>query len=735
MDLSKLNNEQQKAVTTTDGPVLVIAGAGTGKTSVLTHRITYLLESLSADPSRILALTFTNKAAEEMKTRINKMIKTVNLPWIRTYHSTCLKILKEDIDKLGWNNNFSIIDEEDQLSLVKSIIKNHELKLKTNHKKIVRCIGEIKLNDLNTSGLSFNDIAKHLELLDETEAKSVMSIFDTYNKQLKLSNQLDFSDLINFVNILFKKNEEVRKKWEKKFDYILIDEFQDTSYKQFEIIKAIVGVNNNIFAVGDPNQTIYTWRGAYPEIFDDFYRQFKNTQIIKLAHNYRSPQDILKAANQLIVNNENNFKNELIPIITSKAKVKIFKADYIEQEANFVCSTINKLVKNNQFSYQQILILYRANYCTRSLEEKLVSHQIPYVIFGSINFYQRKEIKDLLSYLKLLYKPDDLAAMRIINVPHRAIGINTIDKINKWATENNITFVDALNRLEDEPSINKATKTKIYTFLQQIKTLKQTIEQKGWEHAISSIVEHFKYIDWLKQNEIDVEDRIQNIDELTKAMLNYKLENPNSTPIDFINEVNLYTSAEKTKLSSKPCVYLMTVHMAKGKEHDVVFIYNFNEGVIPSPNATIDQTGIEEERRIAYVAMTRAKKELYITCTKNNMFGYSKFFQRISPSRFLNEIHTYEEVYQNVSSTSNKDLDWYDSKQDNINSLQPQPIDLSKIYTNNYQYKIGDVVVHTTFGSGVVVNVQDDTIDVIFKPPYRKKTLSAKHNALKRVIS
>lgn len=733
MDLSKLNKNQKEAVTTTQGPVLVIAGAGTGKTSVLTHRIAYLISELGVDPNRILAFTFTNKAADEMRDRINKMIPHSNAQWIRTYHATCVKILKEDIDKLemGWDTSFVIIDEDDQISLVKQIIKDLNIQSKVQAKKFAKIIGSIKLDDISFDDHSYFDLARMWEIPDEMDVQAAKTIYETYQKRLKAADQLDFSDLINFVHLLFSKREDVRLKWQQHFDYILVDEFQDTNLKQFDIIKFLVGEEKNVFAVGDPNQTIYTWRGAYPEVFDDYVEHFKVTKIINLFLNYRSTQNILTAANNLINHNRTNFKNELKPMNPYISHVNVYIGDYLDDEANFICSTINSFKKQGK-KYSDMLILYRANYCSKSIEERLLNSQIPYIIFGSVNFYARKEIKDLLSYLKMIYKPDDISAMRIINVPRRAIGIDSVNNISAWATKQNISFVNALYQIEEVDTISDSTKSKVKGFLSDIDHLKKLIDQNGIASAIPTLVNELKYIEYLETTETEVEDRRENIDELSRAILDFLQKNPRGTIIDYINEINLYTSAEKTRIDNTNGVHLMTVHMAKGKEYDTVFIYDFNEGVIPSPNAIIDQGGLEEERRIAYVAMTRAINNLVITCTRDTSFGRGHY-RNYAPSRFLKEIKNYQMAYRNARKISDRDLEWYDSK------IEKQPfapeIDLSKVYTNTEKFKVGDVIVHTVFGSGVITKVDGSMIDVIFKKPYGKKTIVASHNAIKRVVS
>ncbi len=732
MDLSGLNKNQLEAVTSTQGPTLVIAGAGTGKTTVLTKRIAYLISEMGIDPNRILAFTFTNKAAEEMRERINKIIPHSNAKWIKTYHSTCLSILKEDIDKLGWQKSFSIIDDDDQETLVKTIIKDNKLNTKVKAKKFVSIIGEIKLDDIDFSEHSVYELVRLFEVPDQYDVEAAKIIFDIYQKRLKAGNQLDFSDLINMVHKLFKEHEDVRLKWRDRFDYLLIDEFQDTNLKQFEIIKFLANEQNNVFAVGDPNQTIYTWRGAYPEIFDDYFGYFKGTKVIKLDLNYRSTADILKAANNLITNNRNNFENTLVPMNSIESEVNVYVGSYRDDEANFICRTINSFVKKYGKSYDQILILYRANYCSKLIEEKLMVNQIPYIVFGSVNFYQRKEIKDLVSYLKMIFAPDDIAAMRIINVPRRAIGIDTVNNVSAWAFKNNMTFVSALYQIEEVDTISDGAKNKIRHFVEFINDLKKKVEEAGFRKAIPTLLEELKYIQYLEETETEVEDRKDNIEELNRAINEFVDKNPNGTIIDYLNEISLYTSAEKTRRIDTPSVHLMTVHMAKGKEYDTVFIFNFNEGVIPSPNAIVDQHGLEEERRIAYVAMTRAVNNLVITCTDDHSWSYSRY-RSFAPSRFLKEIKHYKDAIRQTTSVSDKDMEWYDS------SVQVEPfepkIDLDKVYTNTYKFKVGDVVVHTTFGSGVVVAINGDLLDIVFKRPYGKKTIVGTHNALKRVVS
>ena len=730
VDLSRLNKSQHEAVVLTEGPVLVIAGAGTGKTSVLTTRIAYIIGELGVDPNKILAFTFTNKAAEEMNLRVAKMLNGVTVSWIGTYHSTCLRILKHDIKHLGWENNFSVVDEDDKNLIIKNIIKENQIILnQITIKKIVQIVSLIKSNDIKINENNISELMELFEIKDIRTCHDISFIYKAYNKWLKKINSLDFDDLINFTYQLLKDFIEVRQKWQNKFEYILIDEFQDTNFKQFEIINFLVNSSRNVFAVGDPNQTIYTWRGAYPEIIEDFVQAYDVKTIVKLYENYRSTEKILNAANNLIIKNKQKYRNDLIPHNNNDYDVNAYIGEYREDEASYIAKEIKRLYEVEKIDYSKITILYRANYVSRLIEEQLISQQIPYIIYGSVQFYQRKEIKDLISYIKAIFQPDDVSLIRIINTPKRKIGDDTVNTILKWANDNKTTFKDAIRRVNEINSLNQMIKIRISNFVGFLDALTLEVNQVNFSETVDLIIQKVNYIEYLKTTEVNVATRFENINELKESISNYCQKNIDPNPIDFLNKISLYSSFDSTKEPQNSNVKLMTVHMAKGLEFDTVFIYCFNEGVFPS-NKSLKENEIQEERRIAYVAITRAINRLYITSTKD-MQLQTYPFNSFCPSRFLDEIHwkNLNKVNKEIKSLNSKDLEWYNSK-------KPKTyFDEKKVFTNEEKFQVGDVIVHTIFGTGVISSAKGPILEVIFKAPYGKKSIVAKHNSIKRLVS
>lgn len=731
IDLSRLNKSQHESVLATEGPVLVIAGAGTGKTSVLTTRIAYIIDHLGVDQNRILAFTFTNKAAEEMNYRIGKMLQGINLSWIGTYHATCLRILKHDIKHLGWDTGFSIVDEDDKLLIIKNIVKENDLMLnKITIKKIVQIVSLIKSNDINVKDNNISNLMELFEIKDVRTCHDIVFIYNNYNKWLKKINSLDFDDLINLTHKLLKNFAEVRTKWQKKFDYILIDEFQDTNLKQFEIINFLVNPEQkNVFAVGDPNQTIYTWRGAYPEIIEDFVETYGVKNVFKLYENYRSTKKILVAANNLIIKNRQKYRNDLIPHNPNEYDVNVYIGEYRDDESSYVAKEIKRLHDVEKLDYSKMTILYRANYVSRAIEESLISNEIPYIIYGSVQFYQRKEIKDLISYIKTIYQPDDVSLIRIINTPRRKISDDTVNAILKWANEKSVSFIEALKRVNEISSLTELVKVRINNFMSFINELSNKVKQLEFSKVIDCIMDEIKYVEYLQATEVNVSTRLENINELKKSIDQFCQSNIEPNPIDFLNKISLYSSFDSTKENPFDNVKLMTVHMAKGLEFDTTFIYSFNEGIFPNERSIIEGN-LEEERRIAYVAITRAINRLYITATKDSESS-SYSYTNYQPSRFINEIHwnNLKQVKKEIKSLNNRDLGWFDSK-------KPKPFLQDKdIYTNTEKFHVGDIVVHTTFGSGVVIGLKDCMVDIMFKAPYGKKTILSTHFSLKRLVS
>ncbi|MDR0739880.1 MAG: UvrD-helicase domain-containing protein [Mycoplasmataceae bacterium] len=725
IDLSKLNHNQLKAVTTEVGPVLVIAGAGTGKTRVLTTRIAYLIEHENYDHNKILAITFTNKAASEMRNRIINMLGNINVSWIGTYHSICLRILKQDIDQLGRDKNFSIIDEQDQLDIIHDIYKEGEISIKDiKPKKALEIIENVKTENINLFNIKSMKELNELGIYKYDLISSFRYIVKQYENKLIQNNLLDFNDLLIFAHKLLKENSVIREKWQNKFDYILVDEFQDTNYLQFQLLNLLINPNKlNIFAVGDPDQTIYTWRGAYPNIFNDYLDNFKNTKIHVLDLNYRSTKNILRVANHLIDYNNQRIKKDLVTNNDEGDSVICYIGDTSQLEAHFITQQINDLVKTKKYNYNEIVILYRAKYLSRTIEQEFINNNIPYYIFGDIRFYQRREIKDLVSYLKILVKPkDDITLRRIINVPVRGIGQKTIDSIRNYGLQNNLSFYETLLKCANNQIEAEWNKKSVKEFVVLLEYLFTNSKNLSIVDTLRFIIKVTKYEDHLKSLD-QFEDRWENVNELIVATEEYQAKFPNNSLVDFLDEISLYTESDDHKVQSRNSVSLMTIHFAKGTEFKVVFIMGMNEDIFPSYRLQ-SQNDMEEERRIAYVAITRSMKKLFLTCN----LGFSPISSdKLTPSRFLKEIgkNNYQEMRSEMKTISEIDLDWYDSvasfnKEDNYRE-------------NNVEFKIGDVIVHTVFGSGVIIGIKSDTLEVAFKAPFGIKSIIKTHKSIKRL--
>ncbi len=717
LNLNELNVNQLKAVTVSNGPILVVAGAGTGKTKVLTTRIAYLIEHEHYKPSSILAITFTNKAANEMKYRINKLVGTKSLSWIGTYHSICLRILKEDIDKINRRNDFGVIDDEDQMSLIREIYRVNQITKNIcstiKFKKALQLIETIKFQKININDFNIGtNFLKQFQMYSIDEYKAIKIIFNEYQRKLLLNNLLDFNDLLIYAEQLLSKK-EVQVKWKNRFKYILVDEFQDTNETQFNILKMLIDpLHNNIFVVGDPDQSIYKWRGAYELIFKDFRETYPKAKLIILDTNYRSTKNILLGSNALIKNNYGRIEKSLITENNIGEKIQYFYADSQSNEGLFVAKKIIDLIKQG-YKYSDIGILYRSNYLSRFCEDYLMTNSIPYKIFGGIKFYQRKEIKDLLAYLKIMVGEDELSLKRIINVPTRGIGERTIQKIEEYSLKNDISFFECLILKENVDWNTKLTNN----FYEEIIKLRQTIKDLSPSKSLVKIIEKISYREYLKT--LDLEEKNENIDELINAITIFESEHENANIQSYLQEISLYTDTSEQKVTNDNSVSLMTVHVAKGSEYKIIFLIGFSNGIFP-PAKSFD---FQEERRIAYVGLTRAKELLFITCSD----GYSYSGGAMGPSMFLREIgdKNLNEIKQEFKTISNADLDWYNSKQ-------------SKNYENNYQinninFNIGDIISHTIFGSGVVIDVKGDILTIAFKAPYGVKSIIKTHKSLKRI--
>ena len=734
LSLQNLNDKQLEAVKTTEGPVLVVAGAGSGKTKVLATRIAYLIDGIGCPDRNILAITFTNLACREMKSRVFSILNRPCNAQILTYHGLCLRILREDISIYGMDKNFNIIDDEEQSEIIKQIYQDWRLRDEFGK----RCKIKMMLDFIRAIQSSCNCIErtfwdKNIDIPDQVndlikrhilhngDDKYIKSIYLEYIKRKFKGNLLDYNDLITGAYKLLKYNPEIAKKWQQRFQYILVDEFQDTDYFQFQILQMLINSQENVFCVGDPDQTIYEWRGAYAEIFNDFLARFQNTKQIILDKNYRSTQNILDVANSLIKHNEKRIDKTLIAHNANGEKPIYYEGDSKNEEGRFVVNTIKELVKKG-YAYKDIAILYRANFLSRFIEQALLYANIPYCIYGGVKFYQRKEIKDVLAYIRLIENPDDeLAIKRVINTPNRKIGDVTIDKIANYAFNKNISFAEALKTSSSSDPNVTWDKENVRSFVTLINSFKTLVKDLPLAEGVKKILEVIKYRDYLKTYDLNEETaRWQNIEELLTSITQYSLDDEHPSYSSFLQSISLYTDTTSDDFKNKDenTVSLMTIHFAKGTEYKVVFIVGMYEGTFPNNRCE----GNEEERRIAFVGFTRAKEHLYLCSSHGVSFNGSD-----EPSSFISEINpsSIEKKKSSLSSNSNADLSWFDSQ-------KPQRFDNQ--YNNfSIDFKVGDTIVHTVFGMGQIVEVDGDYIVVVFKKPYGKKTLNAHHKAIKRV--
>jgi len=709
MDLEKLNEQQKQAVISSAKQLRIIAGAGSGKTRVLTSRIVYLIEEKGFYPSHILAITFTNKAANEMKNRIESMLQEkASGVWISTIHSLCLRILREDITALNYPRNFTICDSDDQKQILKEAYKS--LNISKNEISYTTALSYISANKSEEI-----DPSQALKMTygDEYQMR-LAQIYDLYTKRLKQLYALDFDDLILWTIRLFEKDEDILFKWSNRFHHVLVDEFQDIDRQQYQLIKYLSKVHQNIYVVGDPDQTIYSWRGAKVDIIMNFNNDYPECETIILNRNYRSTNNILSAANSLITNNENRVEKDLYSSESDGQKVVHKTAFSDEGEAYFVLANINELVKNDE-KYNDCAILYRSNYLSRPFEKVLIENHIPYVIYGGIRFYERKEIKDMLSYLRLLVQGDDLAFVRIVNTPKRGIGDSTIDKLRACANENNLTMLETL--LEGKYS----GASKFTGFLNQVKRWQKNLQEEDIEQVFTHILDESGYRAMLeKDNE---SERIENIKALLDDIVSYQKNYPDSNLAEYLQMISLYTDKETSDNGNH--VFLMTVHAAKGLEFNNVFVVGLNEGIFPSVR-TIEESGkagLEEERRLAYVAFTRAKKRLYLS--DNTSFSYVSKGNKTA-SRFLSEI---DEEYLNDLSANNevkREVEEgfsYSSYTNDSNTYSENP------------FSKGDIVEHDKFGEGVVIDIDGLFVNVAFKYPHGSKKILSTHPAIHSKVS
>lgn len=718
-----LNAKQYEAMTTVDKHVRIIAGAGSGKTRVVTARIAYLIEKCHVSPQHILAITFTNKAAREMKERVEKMLPHLDSSVkISTIHSFCMRMLREDIYVLGYPRNFTVLDSDDARSILKDAYKQMHIDVKAySYASMLAYISG------NKTGFVSPQTALEMAKYDEKEQIRA-KVYEYYQKRLKEMYALDFDDLLLFAHRLLKDAENIRLKWQRKFRYIHVDEFQDVDALQYEIISLLCGENTYLCVVGDPDQTIYTWRGADVGIILRFDRDFKDAKTIILNENYRSTPTILNAANAVIAYNRNRIKKDLYTNNQDEGKIVYFNAVDELSQPTWVAAKIATLHRD-QVPYSQIAILYRSNYLSRSLEHALHDQRIPYRIYGGLRFYERMEIKDALSYLRLLLpkheddqheKWKDLAIKRIINVPKRGIGAKSLEKLETYAQEHDINMYEAL--LHDGIFSGKA-KSEIKRFCDIIVHYQQKVEDLALDHLLESLLEDVGYITMLEEDK-EIE-RIENIKELIEDIANYVEAHPEGTLEEYLQEISLYT--DKDEIDGQECVQLMSVHAAKGLEFDHVFVYELCEGVFPNKRSMDEsgKEGLEEERRLAYVAFTRARKKLYLSSSS----GYSYVMDGAKlPSRFIREIpeeylSDRRKQQTNVSSKTSQTT----ARMQNINT-QPE----AAPRRSSGKYNKGDKVVHSSFGEGVIIRIDKNIATIAFGAKFGIRKLMVNHPALSK---
>lgn len=751
--IERLNAKQKEAVLHTQGPLLIAAGAGSGKTRVLTHRIAYLIEQEAVNPWNILAITFTNKAANEMKTRIQNLVgPQAESIWVATFHAMCARILRRDGHLLGYQSNFSIIDSSEQQTLMKQIMKTLNLdSQRFNHKTFLAAIDE----------------AKNEALDPDTYAKTVVgyfgdiqaTVYKHYQQQLFRSNAMDFNDLIMLTVKLLEEHDDVRHFYQQKFQYIHVDEYQDTNQSQYQLIHLLTGLLRNVCVVGDADQSIYGWRGANMENILNFEEDYPDAKVILLEQNYRSTQNILNAANSVIANNVNRKPKKLWSENAEGAKVHFHMAETDIDEARYVIQQIYQLKEDKRLANRDFAILYRTQAQSRSLEEQLLKANLPYRIIGGLKFYARKEIQDTLAYLRLIDNEiDNLSFTRIINVPKRGIGQATVEKLAEFADSLNLSLFQSLAHL-DQSNLPARTITKLQRFQAMILRLKQQAEFLTMGELVDQVWQQSDYVESLRsEGTLEAQNRLENLEEFESVTKQFDeaLDGVEETDPDFrgndretgatipqrprltrfLADLSLATDQDEVETSDQ--VTLMTMHAAKGLEFPYVFIVGLEEGLFPLRRAMESEEELEEERRLAYVGMTRAEQVLYLTASRSRLL-YGRYQQNL-PSRFVDEID--DKYLQRSQPSFNERLQMPNLSTSQVNHraasrviLNPRPQQESKrarahsqTVNQETQWQVGDKVDHRAWGLGVVEKVVesggDQLLSIAFASQGTKQVLA-----------
>ncbi len=697
MDLTNLNNKQKEAVLQTEGPLLVLAGAGSGKTRVLTTRIAYLIEEKNINPYNILAITFTNKAAQEMKERTADLLNITNSSiQISTFHSFGLKILRENYDILGYDRNFVIMDSDDSLTVVKKILKELNKDPKIYNPKAIR-------NQISSCKNELTSPEQYEKFVASDYEKVICEVYKKYEKKLKANNSIDFDDLLILPIKLFREHCTLLEKYQERFKYILIDEYQDTNEAQYILTKMISAKYRNICVVGDIDQAIYGWRGANYKNILNFEKDYKECKTILLEENYRSTKTILDAANDVIKNNKFRKDKKLWSTKGTGEKIEYFRAYNERDESQFAVRKIKEL-HNKGVAYQDIAILYRTNAQSRTIEEEMLKENLPYRVVGSFYFYSRKEIKDLIAYLRLIHNSkDNISLLRVINTPKRGIGLKTIENLTKQADEANKSIYEVISSGKE------------LAFKELIENLKKVSASLTLTELIDKVLDASGLRQELEsEKSLESEIRLENLEEFKSITKSFEEREGLISLEDFLLEISLISDIEEYKEDTNQ-INLMTIHSVKGLEFDYVFVLGLEEGIFPHINSMMSSNELEEERRLCYVAITRARKQLYlVNARRRTLFGKEQVNQ---PSRFIKEINS-NLIHSNI----------IDEK------VNVEKINTEEMFRDSdIDYQVGDYVYHETFGAGRVVEVTNTLVSVAFKLPYGLKKLMKNHKKLSKV--
>jgi len=687
--LKNLNPAQKKAVEHHQGPELVLAGAGSGKTRVLTRRIGYLINHYGVSPYNILAVTFTNKAANEMKERVKDMVGGVNRSlWVSTFHSFCVRILRREAEKLGYNKNFVIFDSLDQRKLVKEVLKSKNLDpKKTKPRSVLNKISNAK-NELKTPEQMS---ASSGSFFDQTAAE----IYEEYQKRLKENNAMDFDDLIQQTVILFEKFPLVLEHYQERFKYILVDEYQDVNHAQYQLVNLLAERYRNVCVVGDPDQGIYGFRGADIRNILNFEDDYPDVKTIRLEQNYRSKGNILEAAQAVIKNNSSRKEKELWTDQGEGPKLELYEAKDEKEEADFICRTAKELTEKNELTeaeltYDDLAVLYRTNSQSRAFEDMLMKYGIPYQIVGGVRFYERMEIKDIMAYLRLIYNPaDDISFLRIINRPKRGIGAGTLGKVQDFAEAEGLNLYEAALKSKANPTLSGTYAKRVLHFTEIIEELRAEQEEIALARLTEKLLDKSGYRHNLEEEKTaEAENRLENIEELFSVINEYMKNSDNNTLAGFLEEVTLMADIDSMD-EDQSSLTLMTIHSAKGLEFPVVFLVGMEDGIFPHSNSMFEQKGMEEERRLCYVGMTRAEERLYLSRAQVRLrFGERKMNP---PSQFIEEIP--KELLSGAEDTR---------------TAMAKEEEMIHSDNSGTDYAIGQKIVHPRWGIGTILSIRGD---------------------------